>query len=78
MKVIEILMGISDGWHLFGDMPDEKTLKAELTAVYLDVSIKTLACYRQNGDSPPNIQYQAEDSRARNQRMNYLLGDLCT
>ncbi|MGP4883791.1 hypothetical protein ACTXQV_72280, partial [Klebsiella pneumoniae] len=32
--------------------------------------------YRQNGGGPQYIQYQTEDSKARNQRVNYLLKDL--
>lgn len=78
MSVIETLRELSEVWRLFVDLPDDTTLPAELSAVYLGVSIKTLARYRQNGGGPSYIQYQAEDSKARNQRVNYLLGDLRT
>lgn len=78
MSVIETLRELSEVWRLFGDMPDDTTLSAELSALYLGVSIKTLARYRQNGEGPSYIQYQAEDSKARNQHVNYLLGDLRT
>ncbi|EKN4691337.1 hypothetical protein JE934_001365 [Yersinia ruckeri] len=78
MSIIETLRELSEVWRLFGDMPDDTTLSAELSALYLGVSIKTLARYRQNGEGPSYIQYQAEDSKARNQRVNYLLGDLRT
>jgi len=76
MSVVEKLRDLSEVWKLFGDMPDETTLNAELTALFLGVSIKTLARYRQNGGGPPYVQYQSEDSKARNQRINYVLGDL--
>lgn len=76
MHHIEVLRGLSEVWRLFSDMPEEATLNAELAALYLGVSVKTLARYRQNGDGPPYIQYQSEDSKARNQKVNYLLGDL--
>ncbi|XPP74021.1 hypothetical protein ACN2AS_03755 [Serratia liquefaciens] len=76
MKIIETLRELSEVWKLFGDMPDDTTLNVDLAALYLGISVKTLARYRQNGGGPEYIQYQAEDSKARNQRVNYLLGDL--
>lgn len=76
MKIIETLRELSEVWKLFGDMPHDTTLNVELTALYLGISVKTLARYRQNGDGPPYIQYPTGNSKARNQRVNYLLGDL--
>ncbi|WP_410736652.1 hypothetical protein [Citrobacter koseri] len=76
MSAIDTLREYAEVWHLFGGMPDDATLSAEVSALYLGVSAKTLARYRQNGNGPAYIQYQAEDSKARNQRVNYLLGDL--
>mgnify|MGYP003205253535 FL=1 len=76
MSVVATLRELSEVWKLFGDMPDDTVLNVELTALYLGISVKTLARYRQNGGGPEYIQYQAEDSKARNQRVNYLLGDL--
>lgn len=76
MSIVATLRDLSEVWKLFGDMPDDTTLNVELTALYLGISVKTLARYRQNGDGPPYIQYQAGNSKARNQRVNYLLGDL--
>ncbi|EKN6046507.1 hypothetical protein PCO86_09280 [Pectobacteriaceae bacterium CE70] len=76
MSTVETLRSLSEVWKLFGDMPDDSTLSADLAALYLGVSVKTLARYRQNGDGPSYIQYQSEDSKARNQRVNYLLKDL--
>lgn len=76
MKIIETLRELSEVWKLFGDMPDDTTLNVELTALYLGISVKTLARYRKNGDGPPYIQYPTGNSKARNQRVNYLLGDL--
>ncbi|AJJ21348.1 hypothetical protein [Yersinia intermedia] len=76
MTVIETLRELSEVWRLFGDMPDDSTLSVDLAALYLGVSVKTLARYRQNGGGPQYIQYQSDDSKARNQRVNYLLKDL--
>ncbi|HAX4546821.1 UNVERIFIED_CONTAM: hypothetical protein NQD88_18320 [Escherichia coli] len=76
MSVVATLRELSEVWKLFGDMPDDTTLNTELASIYLGVSPKTLARYRQNGGGPEYIQYQAEDSKSRNQRVNYLLGDL--
>ncbi|WP_183060601.1 hypothetical protein [Salmonella enterica] len=76
MSAVETLRDLSEVWQLFGNMPDDTTLNVELTALYLGISVKTLARYRQNGEGPPYIQYQAGNSKARNQRVNYLLGDL--
>ncbi|CRY10855.1 hypothetical protein [Yersinia enterocolitica] len=76
MSTVETLRSLSEVWKLFGGMPDDSILSADLAALYLGVSVKTLARYRQNGDGPSYIQYQSEDSKARNQRVNYLLKDL--
>ncbi|ELZ0010316.1 hypothetical protein VRL91_000864 [Salmonella enterica] len=76
MSIVATLRELSEVWKLFGDMPDDTTLNAELAAIYLGVSPKTLARYRQNGGGPEYIQYQEENSKARNQRINYLLKDL--
>lgn len=76
MSVIETLRELSEVWSLFSDMPDDTTLSVDLAALYLGISAKSLARYRQNGGGPHYIQYQAEDSKARNQRVNYLLKDL--
>ncbi|HBK4689133.1 TPA: hypothetical protein LLS49_002200 [Serratia marcescens] len=76
MSVVETLRELSEVWKLFGDMPDDTTLSVDLAALYLGISVKSLARYRQNGGGPHYIQYQAEDSKARNQRINYLLKDL--
>lgn len=78
MSAIDTLREYAEVWRLFGSMPDDATLSAEVSALYLGVSVKTLARYRQTGNGPAYIQYQAEDSKARNQRVNYLLGDLRT
>ncbi|HCU2336432.1 TPA: hypothetical protein OUJ99_004777 [Klebsiella aerogenes] len=76
MSVVETLRELSEVWRLFSDMPDDATLNVELASLYLGISVKTLARYRQNGGGPQYIQYQTEDSKARNQRVNYLLRDL--
>lgn len=76
MSVIETLRELSEVWRLFSDMPDDATLNVELASLYLGISVKSLARYRQNGGGPQYIQYQSEDSKARNQRINYLLRDL--
>lgn len=76
MSIVATLRDLSEVWKLFGDMPDDTTLNVDLAALYLGISVKTLARYRQNGGGPEYIQYQSEDSKARNQRVKYLLKDL--
>jgi len=76
MPCLETLRNASEIWRLFSDMPDDAAIGVDLAALYLGVSVKTLARYRQNGDGPPYVQYQSSESKARNQRVNYLLGDL--
>ena len=76
MPTVETLRDLSEVWKLFGDMPEDTTLNVDLAALYLGISVKTLARYRQNGGGPEYIQYQEENSKARNQRINYLLKDL--
>ena len=70
MSVIETLRELSEVWRLFSDMPDDATLNVELASLYLGISVKSLARYRQNGGGPQYIQYQSEDSIARNDRIN--------
>ena len=48
MHYIEVLRDLSEVWRLFSDMPEEAALNAELAALYLGVSVKTQARYRQN------------------------------
>lgn len=74
--IMGALRNFNEVWQLFSDMPEEATLNTELAALYLGISMKTLARYRQNGEGPPYIQYHSEDSKARNQKVNYVLGDL--
>ena len=61
---------------MFDDMQDDATIGVDLAALYLGVSVKSLARYRQKGDGPPYVQYYSSGSKARNQQVNYLLGDL--
>lgn len=76
MPIVETLRDLSEAWELFKGLPDDAILNVELSALYLCVSVKTLARYRQNVDGPAYIQYQAGNSKARNQRVNYLFSDL--
>ena len=76
MSVVETLREFSEVWKLFSEIPDDATLNVELASLYLGISVKSLARYRQNGGGPAYIQYQVENSKARNQRVNYLLKDL--
>lgn len=76
MPTVDTLRDFTEAWKLFGELPDDTALNVELTALYLGVSVKTLARYRQNRDGPPYIQYPTGNSKARNQRVNYLLRDL--
>ncbi|NCH84219.1 hypothetical protein [Cronobacter malonaticus] len=76
MPTVDTLRDFTEAWKLFGELPDDTALNVELTALYLGVSVKTLARYRQNGDGPPYIQYPTGNTKARNQRVNYLLRDL--
>lgn len=73
MSVVETLREFSEVWKLFSEIPDDATLNVELASLYLGISVKSLARYRQNGGGPAYIQYQVENSKARNQRVNYLL-----
>ena len=57
-------------------LPDDAVVGAGLAALFLGASEKSLARYRQNGDGPPYIQYTEGGSKARNQKVNYEMGDL--
>ncbi len=57
-------------------LDDDALINASLAALYLNVSEKTLARLRQQGDGPPYIQYPEGGSRARNQKVNYRKGAL--
>ena len=52
MPTVATLWDVTEAWKLFGELPDDTALNVELTALYLGVSVKTLARYRQNGDGP--------------------------
>lgn len=55
MSAIDTLREYAEVWRLFGSMPDDATLSAEVSALYLGVSVKTLARYRQTGNGPAYI-----------------------
>ena len=57
-------------------LPDDAVVDAGLAALYLGSSEKSLARYRQHGEGPPYIQYPEAKSKARNQKVNYEMGDL--
>ena len=52
MSAIDTLREHAEVWRLFGSMPDEATLSAEVSALYLGGSVKPLARYRQTGNGP--------------------------
>lgn len=58
------------------NLPDDAILSAELAALYLGTSPKTLARLRQSNDGPEYIQYPQTGSKARNQRVNYIMRSL--
>jgi len=76
MSTIETIRKSSEIWEALQAMPDEAIVRADRAAIYLGVSKKTLARLRQNGDGPPYIQVVAEGSDARNQIVNYPMGEL--
>ena len=57
-------------------LPDDATLSAELAALFLGTSPKTLARLRQSKDGPEYTQYPQTGSKARNQRVNYIMRSL--
>lgn len=58
------------------NLPDTMMVDNEHAAIYLGISIKSLARYRMNGSGPSYHQYPLEGSRARNQKVYYKMGDL--
>lgn len=61
-------------------LPDDATVSAELAALFLGTSPKSLARLRQSedgdGDGPPYTQYPQAGSMARNQPVNYIMRNL--
>lgn len=57
-------------------LPDSAILSAEHAALFLGISAKTLARYRQSNDGPAYIQYPQSGTKARNQRVNYTMNSL--
>lgn len=76
MSTIEIIRKQVEIWEAFKDLPDEAVVRADLAAVFLGISKKTLARLRQEGGGPPYIQNIEEGSTARNQIVNYVMGKL--
>ncbi len=58
------------------NLPDDAIVSAELAALFLGTSPKTLARLRQNNDGPPYTQYPQAGSKARNQLVNYIMRNL--
>ena len=56
--------------------PDEVSVSAEIAALFLGISPKSLARLRQSKDGPPYTQYPQAGSKARNQRVNYIMRNL--
>lgn len=67
---------IFDQINLITGLNDEAVVAADRAALFLGTSSKTLARYRQNGNGPVFIQYPNEDTKARNQKVNYEMGEL--
>ncbi len=76
MTTIETIRKQVEIWEAFKGLPDDSVVRADLAAIFLGISKKTLAKLRQEGDGPPYIQISAEGSTARNQLVNYVLGKL--
>ena len=66
---LEIVSAISN-------IPDEVSVSAEVAALFLGISLKSLARLRQSNDGPPYTQYPQAGSKARNQRVNYIMRSL--
>jgi len=73
---IEAIRKQAEVWEAFKGFPDEAVVRADLAAIYLGISKKTLARLRQEGGGPPFIQNIEEGSTARNQIVNYPMGKL--
>jgi hypothetical protein len=58
------------------NLPDDAIVSAELAALFLGISLKTLARLRQSNDGPPYTQYPQAGSKARNQLVNYIMRNL--
>lgn len=63
MSAIDTLREYAEVWRLFGSMPDDATLSAEVSALYLGVSVKTLARYRQTGNGPAYINTRQKTAK---------------
>ena len=63
MSAIDTLREHAEVWRLFGSMPDDATLSAEVSALYLGVSVKTLARYRQTGNGPAYINIRQKTAK---------------
>lgn len=57
-------------------LPDDAAIDAGMTAIYLNMSEKSLLRLRQSGDGPPYIQCPSGDTTARNQKVQYMMGDI--
>lgn len=73
---MESLRELQDVWKQFEGLSDEAVVRADLAATFLGISKKTLARLRQEETGPPYIQVVADGSSARNQIVNYPMGEL--
>lgn len=76
MNVNTILLDHIQIVREISSLPDDATVSAELAALFLGTSPKTLARLRQSNDGPPYTQYPQAGSKARNQIVNYIMRNL--
>lgn len=71
------MKALTEIWKSFEGLSGEAVIPAEMAAVYLGVSEKTLARMRCSGDGPPYIQHRTNSkTKARNQKISYQLSDV--
>jgi hypothetical protein len=72
LKQIEVL----EVMDRLARLPDDATISNDLASLYLGISPSTLGAMRQAGEGPPYVQYNIPGTKARNQKVNYQMGDL--
>ncbi|MCX7192489.1 MAG: helix-turn-helix domain-containing protein [Proteobacteria bacterium] len=76
-RALEKISAMTEVFKRFEGMPNDAVIPVELAALYLGMSVKSLARLRRGGEGPPYIQHRVDrNSRAVNQKVSYELSDL--
>jgi hypothetical protein len=67
---------IMEAFNLIARLPDDAVIEVGLAAIFLGISEESLRRYRKHGGGPHYLQYPQNETKSRNQKINYEMGIL--